>query len=165
MGTAEDLTRIAEQERALRYPHWDAGVCWSLGTRLQALALERAAGRGVVVDIRRFGQQLFFAALDGATPDNAEWVRRKSNTVARFHRSSYAMGLELAEKGATVSEKYGVSEADYVTHGGSFPLAVTGAGVVGAITVSGLVQRADHELVVEALCAELGHSYGGLRLA
>ena len=53
-----------------------------------AIALER--GLTLVIDVRRFGQPLFYAALDGTTPDNVEWVRRKSNVVARFHRSSYA---------------------------------------------------------------------------
>jgi uncharacterized protein (UPF0303 family) len=55
--------------------------------------------------------------------------------------------------------------ADYATHGGSFPLNVAGAGIVGSVTVSGLPQRADHELVVEALCALLGRDYAQLRLA
>ena len=34
-----------------------------------------------------------------------------------------------------------------------FRLRVAGAGIVGSVTVSGLPHRADHELVVEALCA------------
>jgi uncharacterized protein (UPF0303 family) len=33
------------------------------------------------------------------------------------------------------------------------------------VTVSGLPQRADHELVVEALCAMIGREYAELRLA
>lgn len=37
--------------------------------------------------------------------------------------------------------------------------------MIGSLTVSGLAQRADHELAVEALCAELGHDYAKLALA
>jgi uncharacterized protein (UPF0303 family) len=85
--------------------------------------------------------------------------------VARFHRSSYAIGLKLKAKNETLTEQQGLPLADYATHGGSFPLAVVGAGVAGCVTVSGLPQRADHELVVEALCALLGRNYEDLRLA
>ena len=163
MGLSEDLERVALQERELVLPRLDAQVAWELGTRLRSLAEERKLT--LVIDVRRFGQPLFYAALDGATPDNAEWVRRKSNLVARFHRSSYAMGLSLKVKNETLLEKFGLPVADYAAHGGSFPLAVAGAGVVGSVTVSGLPQRADHELVVEALCVELGCDYAELRLA
>ena len=119
----------------------------------------------MVIDVRRFGQPLFYAALDSTTPDNAEWVRKKSNVVARFHRSSYGVGLSLKAKNETLLEKFGLPMADYAAHGGSSPLTVRGAGVVGSVTVSGLPQRADHELVVEALCAELERDYAELRLA
>jgi uncharacterized protein (UPF0303 family) len=122
-------------------------------------------GLAVVVDVRRFGQPLFYAALEGTTPDNAEWVRRKSNVVARFHRSSYAIGLKLNAKNETLTEQQGLPLADYATHGGSFPLATAESGVIGSVTVSGLPQRADHELVVEALCGLLGRDYAELRLA
>jgi uncharacterized protein (UPF0303 family) len=93
MGLSDDLEQIALQERELRLPRLDAGVAWELGVRLRTLAEER--GLAVVIDVRRFGQPLFYAALEGTTPDNVEWVRRKSNVVARFHRSSYAVGLGL----------------------------------------------------------------------
>jgi uncharacterized protein (UPF0303 family) len=162
MGLSEDLERVALQQRELVLPRLDAQVAWNLGVRIRTLAVER--GLAVVIDVRRFGQPLFYAALDGTTPDNPEWVRRKSNVVARFHRSSYAVGLSLKAKNETLLEKQGLPLIDYATHGGSFPLAVAGAGVVGSATVSGLPQRADHELVVEALCAELGRDYAELRL-
>jgi uncharacterized protein (UPF0303 family) len=163
MGLSEDLERVGLQERELRLPRLDAQVAWELGVRLRTLAVER--GLAVVIDVRRFGQPLFYAALEGTTPDNLEWVRRKSNVVARFHRSSYAVGLKLDAKNGTLTEQQGLPLADYATHGGSFPLTVEGSGVVGSVTVSGLPQRADHELVVEALCGLLGRDYAVLRLA
>jgi uncharacterized protein (UPF0303 family) len=162
MGLSEDLERVGQQERELRLPRLDALVAWELGVRLRALAVERALA--VVIDVRRFGQPLFYAALEGTTPDNREWVRRKSNVVARFHRSSYAVGLKLEAKNETLSEQRGLPLTDYATHGGSFPLTVEGAGVVGSVTVSGLPQRADHELAVEALCGLLRRDYAELRL-
>ncbi len=161
MGLTEDLTRVALQERELRLPRLDEQVAWELGTRLRAMAVNR--GLAIVIDVRRFNQPLFYTALEGTTPDNPEWVRRKSNVVARYHRSSYGMGLSLKQSGQTLEER-GHSTADFAAHGGSFPLHVEGAGIVGCVTVSGLPQRADHELVVEALCAMLGRDYASLKL-
>jgi len=39
----------------------------------------------------------------------------------------------------------------YSPHGGAFPLYVKGTGQVATLTVSGLPQKADHDLVVAAL--------------
>jgi uncharacterized protein (UPF0303 family) len=159
----DDLEKITQQERELILPRLDAQAAWDLGSRLRTMAVQR--NLGVVIDVRRFGQPLFYAAMDGTTPDNVEWVRRKSNVVARFHRSSYAIGLKEKIKNETLLEGQGLPIADYATHGGSFPLAVASAGVVGSATVSGLAQRSDHELVIEALCAVLGRDYEKLKLA
>jgi uncharacterized protein (UPF0303 family) len=90
-------------------------------------------------------------------------VHRKSNVVARFHRSSYGVGLTMKSKNDSL-EARGLPINEYASHGGSFPLAVKDAGIVGSVTVSGLPQRADHELVVEALCALLGKDYASLKL-
>jgi uncharacterized protein (UPF0303 family) len=162
MGLSEDLERVALQERELVLPRLDAETAWKLGVRLRTLAVER--GLALVIDVRRFGQPLFYAALDGTTPDNPDWVRRKINVVTHFHRSTYGVGLSLKAKNETLLEKQGLAVKDYAAAGGSFPLTVAGAGVVGCVTVSGLPQCADHELVVEALCAELGRDYAELRL-
>jgi uncharacterized protein (UPF0303 family) len=162
MGMAEDIEKIALQERELKLPRLDAENAWDLGTRLRTLAVSRDLK--LVIDVRRFGQQLFFSALNGTTPDNAEWVRRKGNVVARFLRSSYAVGMTQKTKGTTLHDRYGLPVVDYAADGGSFPLAVEGAGVIGSVTVSGLPQRDDHNLAVEALCAMLGKDFAAMRL-
>jgi uncharacterized protein (UPF0303 family) len=162
MGLQEDLDRIATQERELVLPRLDADIAWQIGSKLHAIAGER--NLPIVIDIRRFGHPLFYAAMDGTTPDNPEWVRRKGNVVARFHYSSYTAALNEKLKGKTIYESQGLPLADYATHGGSFPLRIVNAGIVGSITVSGLPMRQDHELVIEALCAVLGRNYEDLKL-
>ncbi len=106
MGLNEDMEKIALQERELVLPRLDAQTAWELGSRLRTMAAER--GLAVVIDVRRFGQPLFYAAMEGTTPDNVEWVRRKSNVVARFHHSSYAVGLKQKSKNETLLESQGL---------------------------------------------------------
>ena len=165
MDITEDLATIARQEAALRFNSFDYDTAWRLGLSLRELALSRK--QSIVIDIRRFGQPhqpLFYTAL-GGTPDNARWVQRKSNVVARFHRPSYAIGLLLEQQGRQFAERYSLPDADYAAHGGSFPIHIANTGVIGAITVSGLTQREDHNLVVEALCLELQRDHDSLRVS
>jgi uncharacterized protein (UPF0303 family) len=168
--TEDDLERIARQERELQWTSFNEDDAWQLGSTLRELAAERQLS--IVIDIRRFaphlgnqpGAPLFYAGLRGTSPDNAEWARRKANIVARLHRSSYAIGLALKSRNTTVQEKYGLPATDYASHGGAFPITLAGTGVIGSVTVSGLPQRDDHELVVEALCLERNRHYIDLRL-
>jgi uncharacterized protein (UPF0303 family) len=165
MPIPEDLATIARQEAELHFPHFDYDTAWRLGLSLRELALARK--QSIVVDIRRFGQPhqpLFYTAL-GGTPDNARWVQRKINVVARFHRSSYAIGLMLEQTNRTFSDRYNLPDADYAPHGGCFPIHVAGAGIIGSVTISGLPQRDDHNIVVEALCLELKKDHDALRLS
>ena len=158
-----DLVQIALQEQTLQFASFNEDDAWRLGACLRELGTAR--GLKIVIDVRRIHQPLFYAALPGTTPDNAEWVRRKSNATLRLHRSSYAVGIETREKNSTLLERYALPDSDYASHGGCFPIRVTSTGVVAAVTVSGLPQRADHELAVEALCLVLGRDYAELRLA
>jgi uncharacterized protein (UPF0303 family) len=150
----QDIEVIAAQEARLQFPGFGAEAGWRIGNRLRDAALAR--GAAVTIDIWLGTQQLFCCAMPGTSPDNAEWVRRKRNVVLRFHRSSYAVGLDLARRQTSLHEKFGLPVADYAAHGGCFPLNVRGTGCVGSIAVSGLPQRDDHELIVAVLAIELG---------
>jgi uncharacterized protein (UPF0303 family) len=70
----------------------------------------------------------------------------------------------LEQTNRTFADRYNLPDADYAPHGGSFPIHIAGTGIIGAITVSGLTQREDHNLVVEALCLELKKDHNALCL-
>ena len=135
-----DLERIALQEQRLQFEHFDATSAWTLGARLKEAA--ESHGVAVAIDIQFHGQPLFFYAMPGTTPDNVDWIRRKRNVVLRFQRSSYAIGLQLQQQGATLEARLGVDTRDYAAHGGCFPLNLRGTGCVGTITVNAGAGRA-----------------------
>ncbi|MET7537516.1 heme-degrading domain-containing protein [Streptomyces sp. NPDC055059] len=144
--TAEE---IEEQERRLVLPKFGYEDAWELGSLLVELARERKAP--VAIDITRGGQQLFHAALPGSTPDNDAWIARKRRVVERYACSSLLVGTRFRAKGTTFEDSSRLDPDTYAAHGGAFPLAVEGAGVIGAVVVSGLPQLEDHALVVKAL--------------
>ena len=143
------LGELLAQERELQLDSFDNAAAWELGSMLVAAA--RAGGHGVTVDIRRGDQQLFHAALDGTSADNDAWIVRKNNVVRRFGHSSFYVGRECEAAGQSLEERFSVDPREYSAHGGAFPIAVRGVGVVGTVTVSGLPQAEDHRLVVSVL--------------
>lgn len=143
------IARIEEQERRLILPHFDNDDAWRLGTTLVELARERCAP--VTIDIRRGSQQLFHCALPGTSADNDAWILRKVRTVDRYGHASYLVGLRCAAKGTTFEESSRLDPDTYAAHGGAFPIIVAGTGAVGTVTVSGLPQSDDHDLVIAAL--------------
>lgn len=157
MGEYDSLMEtLLLQEAEFQFTSFTNENALELGLAL----LEAAKGRGkaVTIDITRYGQQLFHYAMSGTSADNDEWVRRKSNVVRRFGHSSYYVGTTLKNAGQTMQEKYLLPESEYAAHGGSFPLLIRNVGVVGTITVSGLPQAEDHELVVGVLRKTLASS-------
>ena len=154
MATGEDLAIIAEQEKMLQFSSFNADVAWRLGGQMRALAV--GSGRPVALGIWMAGALLFYAGSSGVTLDNEFWLQRKRATVERFGRSSYAIGLELTRDGTTLEAKQGLPMHQFAVHGGGFPLQLRDTGCVGAIVLSGLPQREDHAMVVQAIAELLG---------
>ena len=152
MNTEKDLQRLALQEELLRFDRFDQTTAWELGTRLKSICETR--GVGVSIEIRLAKETVFFYAMPATTPGNADWARRKRNLVELVQSSSYAVGLKRANGGSDTEAIMALPARDYASHGGSFPIRVRGVGCVGVVTVSGVPQREDHAIVVEAL-AEL----------
>lgn len=152
VNIARDLALIAQQEALLEFPHFNAETAWQLGSLLRAKLMERGAGGSIEIELA--GHVLFICVTPGATPGQANWIRRKRNLVRHFARSSYAVGRQLEHEGVTLEARHGITLIDHAVHGGGFPIVVTGTGLVGSIVLSGLPQREDHAVVVAAI-AEL----------
>ena len=157
-----DAQRVSRQEEQLQFDRFDLATAWTVGSAIRALAESR--NQHVAIDIELNGHPLFFSAMPGTTPDNIDWIRRKKNVVNRFKRSSYAIALDMQQQKTTLLDRLALPVRDYVSAGGCFPLKIRGTGMVGTITVSGLPDRSDHELIVEALAKQLGQSYESLAL-
>jgi uncharacterized protein (UPF0303 family) len=143
------LQALALEEQQLQFTAFSNADALRLGIALVERA--RSLGKAVTVDITRNGHQLFHHAMDGTSPDNANWVRRKNNVVQRYGRSSWRVGTQYRSKGTTFEADSGTDAADFAAHGGAFPLLLRGTGVIGTITVSGLPQKEDHDLLTAVL--------------
>lgn len=150
-----DLAKIEAQYKLLVFTQFDESTARQLGN----MALEAAAGQPVIVDIRRGDDLLFFGSNPGTSPANADWARRKRNLVNKLQLASYAVGLH-EKLGTNIIDLMALDRRDHTAHGGCFPIRVSGAGVVGTITVSGLPQRDDHKLATDCIAALLGVELG-----
>lgn len=150
MNEYEELLKtLRQQEEEIQFESFTNDTALAVGMALLQEARKR--DKPVAIDITRNGQQLFHFAMAGTSIDNGEWIKRKNNVVNRFGHSSYYMGISLQNAGQTMEEKYLLPSSGYAAHGGAFPLVIKDVGVVGTITVSGLPQQEDHELVVSTL--------------
>ncbi len=163
MSIETDISAILHQEDTLQFRGFTESDAWALGCQMREAALSRKLP--LVMEIRLGTKPLFYFASPGTTPENPDWVRRKVNTVYRFECSSYRIAREYALRGAVFGPERGIDLKDYAAAGGGFPIRVKGvAGVIGAVTVSGVPQRDDHEFVVQALCQHLSKNYADLAL-
>jgi uncharacterized protein (UPF0303 family) len=162
MTVADDIALIQKQEATLVFLAFDEAVAFEIGAAIRERAL--AENLPIIVDIRTFDRPLFYAAMPGSNASNPDWARRKINVVKRFLKSTYRMVLEQQRPDRTFKVGEGLDIVDYVLAGGGFPVAVKGAGVIGVIAVSGLPEREDHGVVVDALCKHLGIEAGKLAL-
>jgi uncharacterized protein (UPF0303 family) len=151
MAAADEelLATLVEQEERLRFRRFDNETALALGEQLLQAARQRRLP--VTISVRRNGQRLFHAALDGTSADNDAWIERKSRVVDRYGHSSYLVGTRFRVDGGTFEEQSRLDPDRYAAHGGVFPVIVHDVGPVGTVGVSGLPQADDHAFVVEQL--------------
>ena len=149
------IAEVVAQEERLQFAAFTHDDAWMLGARLRDAAVER--GLAITIDIALGEQRLFHCALPGTSAHNDVWIERKKRTVREFSASSYLVGLRFPiVDGSALESAPWMDPREFSGHGGGFPLAIRGVGVVGTIAVSGLPHQVDHGLIVEALTEHLG---------
>jgi uncharacterized protein (UPF0303 family) len=148
-----DTAALLEEEARLALPSLDEADAIAIGKLL--LARAEAQSLAVTIEVRRIGRVVFRAALPGTSPDNDVWIAGKAAVVERFGHSTWYVRQRYLGEGTTFEAATGLGRPAYAPHGGGYPLAVRGTGVVGVALVSGLPQERDHALIVEVLGAYL----------
>lgn len=143
------IERIEGEMHSLQLSSFSQADALALGLLLVDLATRRSLP--IAIDIRRNKHVLFHVSLPGATPDNEVWVQKKSRTAERYAEPSLLVGLRARLGGGKMEDNAWFDQTRFASHGGAFPIYVKGTGQVATVTVSGLPQKADHDLVVEAL--------------
>lgn len=143
------LAELEKQEMELVFKHFDSTTALKIGLIL--IEKGKSFDKGITIDITKNNHQLFHYSFEGTSPDNDEWIKRKNNVVNRFYKSSLSLGLKLKITGKSIEEKYLISSMDFCPYGGAFPITIEHVGTIGTITVSGLSQEEDHNLVTETI--------------
>jgi uncharacterized protein (UPF0303 family) len=147
------IKELEIQQERLRFESFDQDDAWVIGSRLMEIAAER--GLSITADVTIGDQQAFHAANRGTTAENDRWVERKIRSVKLFGDSSFLLGCRHKSAGTDFNEETGLDFSQFVAHGGCFPIRLHSDELVGTVTVSGLPQADDHDLVVEVISAEL----------
>jgi len=111
----------------------------------------RLAHKDIAVSVDRLNHNIFKFVADSLPADKHDWLRRKANVAIRFEESSLAVKDDLEKGNMTLQGTFGLDSKDYIAKGGAIPIKVSGAGLVAVITVSGLSDVEDHDLIVSAL--------------
>ena len=144
-GLEKSIEALKAAQKTWEFPFFNEETAWEIGSRIREKA--KAGGLPIAISITWNRRRLFYSSMPGAAAINDQWVRRKENTVYQFQKSSYEVALYLKLKNDTMANRYGLDAADYAAAGGSVPLLIAGMGMAGTITVSGLSEQEDHELV------------------
>lgn len=149
------LELMRQEEQELVWDTFNSETALRLGLHLTQEADHRS--QAVTIEITLRGHRLFLHAMEGTHPDNENWIRRKNNVVNYFGSSSWHTALRLRSENKTLEKDFDLSESDYVLAGGAFPLILKGEGQVGTITISGLPDEEDHDLVTSGIRSFLEH--------
>ena len=120
-----------------------------IGLAIVNLAKER--NQNIAVQIERLNHTIFLYVDDNLPADKHHWLRRKANVAKHFEESSLSVKQDLIEGKMSLKETFALDEKEYLAKGGALPIFVKNAGMIAVVSVSGLRDEEDHQLIMDAL--------------
>ncbi len=118
---------------------------------LYALESLRELNQGAAMEIFKNGRRALLFIPDKMSPDKENWLERKRNSVLYFGMSTHDLNKKCEGQPSVLETKYGLDKGNYTLTPGSIPLVIHGVGLVGALSITGLLPEEDHDLAVEIL--------------
>lgn len=145
----EKISQLQQLQQSLILKKFDEDDAWEMGVFMQQKAKENNYVCGMSIDLNH--KKVFHCTLKGTAPLSDLWLKRKTNTVYEFGKSSFEVKYMMERFEQTLTSRYGLPHEDYAAMGGAFPIAVEGVGVVGVVAVTGLPEETDHGLGVQGI--------------
>lgn len=123
----------------------------ALDMGMRIIELAKSRNQVIAVEISRLNHTVFCYVDEGLPADKHNWLRRKANVARYFEESSLTVRHTLERRQMSLQNPFGLDEKDYIAKGGSIPVFTHAAGLVATITVSGLRDYEDHDLILDAL--------------
>lgn len=150
----EQLKLRKLEEKNLQFDHFNNEDALALGLTILETAKER--GAVVAMEITVNGNEIFHYNMPGSNPRQCNWIKKKANMVFSAQMSSLHAGQFLEDTGKDLWVDWRISDADYATIGGGFPIILKGTGIIGSVCCSGLPHEQDHQLLVDSIGKMLG---------
>ena len=142
---------IKRQEETLRFDSFSNDDALRIGNAVVKYATSK--NKAVATEIVVNGWTQFLFCMEGTSPANIRWLKRKRNFL-EYRRTSSLLGQKLMEEQNRTMSGIFLDENEYSDRGGAFPIRI-GNQVIGSITVSGLPDVEDHQMVADVLASYL----------
>lgn len=124
-------------------------IAFDMGVKIIDLAKSR--NQHIAVEVCRLNQTVFLYVDNTLPVDKHNWLRRKANISRQFEESSLSVKNDLKDGNMTLEKTFGLDEKDFLAKGGAIPVFIKNGGMIAVITVSGLHDEEDHNIIIEAL--------------
>lgn len=101
------------------------------------------------IQIRLFNKIIYQYVSDDCSMDNERWLNRKANSVLYFGMSTHDLYIKNKESDDNLTKKYALERSKYTFTPGSIPIVLYDQGVVGCVSVSGMLPEEDHGMIVD----------------